>query len=199
MELNNEQVAETLDEIASLFTKLAGSFRAPAGGGKAARNDGKAAGKPAAGKRAPTKVEEGDDEVTVDMVREKLKELTVAKGKDKMVEALESVGAGRLADVDESQYQELIDKAQEMIDAEDEAEDDAPKAKKPAAKKAKKPAVTLDQLTEAAQALMEADKPALVKLVKKYGKVSEADESVYAEYLKAIQDAMPADEDEGLL
>jgi hypothetical protein len=115
-----------------------------------------------------------------------------------MVEALESVGAGKLADVDESQYQELLDKAQELIDEEDEPEEKPKTKAKPAAKKAK--AVTLDELTAAAKELIEADKPAFVKLSKKFGKPSECDEDQYADYLKAIQAAMPeADGDDDLL
>ncbi|UOF78595.1 hypothetical protein [Bacteriophage sp.] len=197
MELNHEQVAETLDEIAGLFLKLSGSFRPRSGGAKGGSADG-AAAKPVRGakpsKPAAKKTEEADEDLSIDTVREKLKELVEAKGKDKMVEALESVGAGKLADVDESQYQELLDKAQELIDEEDEP---AP-TKKPAAKKtAKVKAVTLDELTEAAKALIEADKSAFVKLSKKFGKPSECDEDQYADYLKAIQAAMPDDAEEG--
>ncbi len=199
-ELNHEQVAEVLDEIGALFSKLSGSFRACGGGASGGSVDGKAAkpvraSKPAAGKSKLAAKEEAEDadEVSIDTVREKLKELVEAKGKDKMVEALESVGAGKLADVDESQYQELMDKAQELIDEEDEP---APKAK-PAAKKASKTkAVTLEDLTAAAKELIAADKAAFTKLSKKFGKPSECDEDQYADYLKAIQAAMPDEEAE---
>lgn len=201
MELNHEQVAETLDEIAGLFLKLSGSFRPSGKGSKGASVDGEAA-KPVRGAKSTAKPAakkeeaEQDEDLSIDTVREKLKELVEAKGKDKMVEALESVGAGKLADVDESQYQELMDKAQELIDEEDEPEEKS--AKKPAAKKtAKAKAVTLDDLTEAAKALIEADKPAFVKLSKKFGKPSECDEDQYADYLKAIQAAMPEEAEEG--
>lgn len=202
MELNHEQVAEKLDQISELFMQLAGSFRPRGGSAKGGSVDGAAAkpvraSKPAAGKSKPAPKEEAaDEDLSIDTVREKLKELVEAKGKDKMVEALESVGAGKLADVDESQYQELMDKAQELIDEEDEPEEKP--AKKPAAKKAAKAkAVTLDELTEAAKALIEADKPAFVKLSKKFGKPSECDEDQYADYLKAIQAAMPEEAEEG--
>lgn len=200
MELNHEQVADVLDEISVLFSKLSGSFRGGAASSVGGGANGKAAkpvrgAKPAA-KSAAKKTEE-EDELTIDTVREKLQELVDAKGKDKMVEALESVGAGKLADVDESQYQELMDKAQEFIDAEDEDEEPAKPAKKVAAKKtAKAKAVTLEQLTEAARALIEVDKPAYIKLTKKFGKVSECDEDQYGAFLKAIQDAMPEDGDD---
>jgi hypothetical protein len=201
MELNHEQVAETLDEIAGLFLKLSGSFRPRSVGAKSGSVDGAAAkpvraSKPAKSKPA-AKEEAADEDLSIDTVREKLKELVEAKGKDKMVEALESVGAGKLADVDESQYQELLDKAQELIDEEDEPEEKSKTKEKPAAKKAK--AVTLDELTEAAKALIEADKPAFVKLSKKFGKPSECDEDQYADYLKAIQAAMPDEGDDDLL
>lgn len=191
-DLNHEEVADILDEIGVLFTKLSGTFRPGAGGKSSGSGDGKAGKKPAG--KSPAKVEAGAEEgdVTIDDVRVKLKELAASKGKEKMVEALESVGAGALADVDESQYGELVEKAQELIDEEDEAP-----AKKPA-KKAATPKVTKKQLMDAAAALQEADKPALVKLVKKFGKPSEADADVYAEYLEAIQAAMP-EEDSDLL
>jgi len=200
-ELNYASVADTLDEISALFSKLSGSFRVGASsavGGvgdgaatKSVRTSKSAAGKP---KPAPKEEETSDEELSIDAVREKLKELVEAKGKDKMVEALESVGAGKLADVDESQYQELVDAAQAMIDEEDESEEKP--AKKPAAKKAAKTkAITLDELTAAAKELIEADKAAFVKLSKKFGKPSEADEDTYADYLKAIQAAMPEAEE----
>lgn len=209
MELNHEQVAEKLDQISELFMQLAGSFRPRGGSAKGGSVDGAAekpvrASKPAAGKSKPAakKAEaEADEELSIDAVREKLKELVEAKGKDKMVEALESVGAGKLADVDESQYQELVDKAQELIDEEDEPEEKPAKKDAPA-KKGKAKAVTLDELTAAAKVLIEADKAAFVKLSKKFGKPSECDEDQYADYLKAIQEAMPEEgdgEDDDLL
>ena len=203
MELNHEQVAEKLDQISELFMQLAGSFRPRGSSAKGGSVDGAAAkpvraSKPAAGKSKPAPKEEAEEgeELSIDTVREKLKELVEAKGKEKMVEALESVGAGKLADVDESQYQELMDAAQAMIDEEDEPEE-KPAKKAPAKKTAgKTKAVTLEQLTAAAKELIEADKAAFVKLSKKFGKPSEADEDTYADYLKAIQAAMPEEEAE---
>lgn len=203
IEVDHAKVADILDEIVVLFSSLSASFRNGAASEVGGVGNGKAAkpvraSKPAAGKSKPAPKEEAEEgeELSIDTVREKLKELVEAKGKDKMVEALESVGAGKLADVDESQYQELVDKAQELIDEEDEPEE------KPAAKKtAKAKAVTLDELTAAAKELIEADKAAFVKLSKKFGKPSEADEDTYADYLKAIQAAMPEEggEDDDLL
>jgi hypothetical protein len=158
-----------------------------------------AAGKP---KSAPKEEAETDTDLSIDTVREKLKELVEAKGKDKMVEALESVGAGKLADVDESQYQELVDKAQELIDEDDEPEEKPAKKTAPAKKASKAKAVTLGELTAAAKELIAADKAAFTKLAKKFGKPSECDEDQYADYLKAIQEAMPeedGDEEDDLL
>lgn len=195
-ELNYKKLAEQFDELAEQMSAIAGTFRNAGGAVKDSGDDGKAASKPAARKGKTTKVEadDGADDLSIDTVREKLKELVDAKGKDKMVEALESVGAGKLADVDQSQYQELIDKAQELID-----EEDAP-AKKPAAKKpatkGKKTGPTLDEVKEAAQTLIDADRAAYVKLTKKLGKPTEMDESDYAAAIEAYKDAMPEESDD---
>jgi len=188
-ELNLKKLADQFDELAQQLIAISGTFRNAGGAGKPASDDGKAASKPAARKGKAAAVEAEDEGVDIDTVRAKLKELVEAKGKDKMVEALESVGAGKLADVDESQYQELMDKAQEMIDEEEEA--------KPAAKKAKgktKKGPTLDEVKEAAQALIDADKPAYLKLAKKLGKPTEMDEGDYAAAIEAYTEAMPSDE-----
>lgn len=201
MELNNAQVAETLDEIAALFSKLSGTFRAAGDGGDGEGNERPAAGrgKPAAkstGKTKPAAKEEAATELTEDDVREALKELVAEKGKDTMIKALESVGASKLAEVDESQYQELMGKVAELKAEEDPAPTPAKAKGKPA--KAKK-GPTLEELTEAAKALIDADKPAYLKIVKKFGKPSEVDADQYAPMLEAIQAAMPDDSDEGLL
>jgi hypothetical protein len=199
MTLNHKKVAEQLDAISEAFMALAGTFRSGGGAGADSGVDGaaekpvRAGSKPAASKSKPAveKTEAADEGsgLTIDEVREKLKELVEAKGKGKMVDALESVGAGKLADVDESQYQELADKAQELIDEEDEP---APKtkqaSKKPAAKKA---GPTLDEVNEAAKALIAADKPAYLKLSKKLGKPSEMDEADYVDAIAAYEAAMP--------
>lgn len=189
-ELNLKKLADQFDELAATLTAISGTFRTGAGGSKGAGVDGKTAGRTPAGKAKAAKVEEGsDEELTIDAVRAKLKELVEAKGKDKMVEALESVGAGKLADVDESQYQELVDTAQGIID---EEEDEAP-TKKPAAKKTAKAkkGPSLEDVNTAAKALIEADKPAYMKLTKKLGKPSEMDESDYAAAIEAYEGAMP--------
>lgn len=199
MSINSKKVAEQLDAISEAFMALASTFRS--GGSDTADTDGdepaakpvrgaKSTPKPAA-KPAAKKAQAEQDELSIDDVRTKLKELVEAKGKEKMVEALESVGAGKLADVDESQYQELVDKAQEFIEEEEEEEEDEP-APKPAAKgKAKKAGPTLDDVNEAAKALIAADKPAYLKLSKKLGKPSEMEEDDYAAAIDAYEQAMP--------
>lgn len=203
MPLNHKQAADLFDEIAGLYLKLAGTFRASSGAGGDPDVDGKAGSKPAAksaGKSTakPSTKEADPPELTEDDVREKLKELAGSKGKEKMVEALASVGAAKLADVDESQYHELVAKVDELLAEEDDEPTTKPPAKKAAAKKKAGP--TLDQVTEAAKALIDADKPAYLKISKKLGKPSEMDESAYAEAIAAYEAAMPAnDDDDGLL
>lgn len=197
MSLNHKRVAEQLDAISEAFLALSGTFRNSSDSDAEAEGDepaakpvrgAKSASKPAA-KPAAKKAQAEQDELTIDDVRTKLKELVEAKGKEKMVEALESVGAGKLADVDESQYQELVSKAQEFIDEEDEP------TPKPAAKKGKKAGPTLDDVNEAAKALIAADKPAYLKLSKKLGKPSEMEEDDYAAAIAAYEQAMPEDAD----
>lgn len=192
--MNHKKIAETLDAISELFTQLSGTFRS-AGSDTADSGGDEPAAKPVRGpkstpkpatKAAAKKAE--PEELSTDEVRAKLKELVEVKGKEKMVEALESVGAGKLADVDESQYQELVEKAQEFIDEEDEP---APKAKSAVKGKAKKAGPTLDDVNEAAKALIEADKPAYLKLSKKLGKPSEMEEDDYAAAITAYEQAMP--------
>lgn len=194
--LNNAAIAAALSLIAEQFEVIAGSFRSGGSDSSGAGVNGGAGGKK---RGAPAKKVVAADDVDYDELRDqtraKLQELLEAKGKEVMVSALESVGAGKLADVDDTQLQELHDKAQELIDAEEE-EAPAP-AKKPRGKKAAAPAVTLEQLQEAARALIEADKAAYVKLTKKHGKPSEMDESGYAAALAAYQEAMPPEEEAG--
>ena len=196
MSINSKKVAEQLDIISEAFMALAGTFRSSGSADQADDGDepaakpvrgSKSTPKPAA-KPAAKKAQAEQDDLSIDDVRTKLKELVEAKGKEKMVEALESVGAGKLADVDESQYQELVDKAQEFIDEEDEP---APKAKPAAKGKAKKAGPTLDDVNEAAKALIAADKPAYLKLSKKLGKPSEMEEDDYAAAIAAYEQAMP--------
>lgn len=196
-ELNLKQAAEQMEEAGNALLALSVTFRDAAGGGKASAGNGKAGSKPAA-KPAPAKKGKAaeETELTIDEVREKLRELVDAKGKEKMVEALESVGAGKLSDVDESQYQELMDKAQELIEAEEEAEDPKP-AKKGKGKPAAKKGPDEDDVKAKAQELVDADKKAeLVKALKQFKakKVSDLAEEDYEAFIEAADEAL-ADDD----
>lgn len=194
--MDAKKVAEQFDIISEACGVLANLFRNGGSGAGSGSVDGKAAkqvrGKPA----APTE----DDAPDVDTVREALKELMELRGKEVMVQALESVGAGKLADVDESQYQELIDKVNEL--KEEPADPPEPTTvTKPGRTrgKGKKAGPTLEQVQEAAKALIDADKPAYLKLTKKLGKPSEMEEGDYATAIEAYEGAMPADGDDDLL
>lgn len=196
-----KKLADQFDELAASLTAIGGTFRDAAGSGGDKAGNGKPAGtKSRAGSPAP--VETGaDDEVTEDSLRDDLRALADAKGKDVMLEALEHVGAAKLSDVDESQYADLKEKIDELAAAEEAEPEPAKKAPaKKTAKKTAKKAVTLEELQEAAKELIDADKPEFLKLSKKFGKPSECDEGTYAEYLEAIKGAMPAtDGDDELL
>lgn len=191
MNIDSKKIALQLDIISGAFMVLAATFRSGGGEAEDSSGDGPAE-KPVRGTKpaAKKKEEVEEQELTIDDVRTKLKELVESKGKDKMVEALESVGAGKLADVDESQYLELVGKAQEFIDEEYE-----PVAEKKASKsRAKKAGPTLDDVNEAAKALIAADKPAFLKITKKLGKPSEMDEDGYAAAIAAYEQAMPEED-----
>lgn len=202
MELDPKKVAEQLDDIAAAFSALALTFRTAGDGEPAASGKPKAGGKPAAKSSAKVAAGAAEEpaELTEDDVREALKELVAAKGKDVMVSALESVGAAKLGDVDESQYTELMGKIAELTEA-PEPEPEPVKKGKPAAKKAavKKAGPTLEQVTEAASALIDADKPAYLKLMKKLGKPSDMAEDDYAAAIAAYEAAMPEADDAALL
>lgn len=194
--MNHKLIADQLDNAADALHAVADCFREQSGDGADSAADAAPAKpvskpKPAATvKPAAKKAAAEEPEVTIDDMREKLKELIAAKGKEKMVEALATVGAGKLADVDESQYSELMATVDTMIADEGEAEVPVP------AKKTKTPAVTLEQVSDAAKALIAADKPAYLALAKKLGKPSEMDAKGYAAALTAFQDAMPADDED---
>ena len=203
-DLNHATIAAALAIIAEQFTVLEGAFRASAAGGKGAAVDGKAAGsKVRAGSKAP--VEEGDD-VTEDAVREALKELSAAKGKEVMVATLAKFGAGKLSEVDESSYGELM---QAIKDAQEEEEEQPAAKKATAAKKtaAKKPAakaepeVDIDDLTEKFKALVEHDKASAKAVLKKAGlaKLSDLDTDdadAVKELYDAIVEALPEEDDD---
>lgn len=200
-DLNLTKLVEQFEQLSDVMLAISATFRIAGDAGRDSAVDEKPA-KPSKATKARSKVEAGakesGEELTIDDVRAKLKDLIGAKGKDKMVEVLGVVGADKLSDVDESQYQELFDLTQKAIDAEEEEE--ATASKKPASKKAKaKKGPTLEEVTTAAKALIEMDKPAYMKLTKKLGKPSDMDESDYAAAITAYEEAMPeadADADE---
>jgi hypothetical protein len=200
--MNHKKIAELFSTIAEACEALSATFSSGGSGDEHSAPDGKTA-KPVRGSRtaapAKGKPKAEESELTEDDVRDALRELVELRGKEVMVSALASVGAGKLADVDESQYQELVDKVNELKESEPEEAPAPAKGKgKPAAKKAKGP--TLEDVMEAAKALIEADKPAFVKLSKKLGKPSEMEEDDYAAAIAAYEAAMPAaDEEDDLL
>lgn len=204
-ELNLESLAEQFDELAQVCIAIGGTFRAAAGGGadsgdepapgkRGAAGSGKGLAKKAGGKAKPAAE---DDALDLDTVRAKLKELAEAKGTEKMVEALEHVGAAKLGEVDEEQYQELFDKAEELLAEEDEPEEEdeppAKPAKKTAAKKAtkKKAGPTLEDVQAAADALEEADAKAFKRVARKVGDHDDLDEDAYQDAIDQYEAAMP--------
>jgi len=205
-DLNLESLAAQFDELAQVCIAIGGTFRLAAGADSAPAGDAKAGAKSV--KRKPVAASSSESvELDLDTVREKLKELVEAKGRDAMVAALEHVGAGKLAEVDSEQYQELFDKAQEMIDAEDsddaDDEDEEPPAKPakktaaakkaaPAKKVAKKKAgPTLEDVQAAAEALEEADPKAFKKVSRAVGDLDDLDEGDYQDAIDQFEAAMP--------
>lgn len=206
-DINNAQVAETLDEISELMSKLAGHFRSSSSGSSGAAVDGTAkkavrgaaASKPAAGK-AKAKAAEPDEELTIEEVREALKELVELRGKEVMVQALESVGAGKLADVDESQYAELMVEVERLKEEEpEEAPEPAKKTRTRSKAKAKGP--TMEDLVEKFKELIESDRAAAKAVVKELGvtKISEVDDDDIADAMTAVEAALAGDGDDDLL
>jgi len=164
--MDYEKAAEVCDDIAAAYGKLANIFRSASGEGA----DGDAEASPASAKRTskraaaadtkPTskkKAAAAEEDLTIDDVRVVLKELVDTKGKDVMVQALESVGAGKLADVDESQYGELVEEAKRLMDEEEPDEAPAPKTRSRSKAKAKK-GPTADDVMEKYKELLEADR-----------------------------------------
>jgi ATP phosphoribosyltransferase len=196
MSQDNKAIAEKLNEIGEAFMALSTLFLV--GGDKAdtPARTAKAAAKSSA-KSKP--VSEPTDEPTEDDVRTALKALMDKHGKDKMIEALGTVGAAKLVDVDESQYTELLETVQGLMDAETEA----PEVKKPAAKKTAKAkkGPTIDDVTTKLKELIEADRAVAKSVLKNLGvaKASELDEDQYADALEAIEAALAEDGDDNLI
>ena len=113
MSLDHEKLADLFDAMGSLFARAAHEFRqtAPAEPEAPAPAPAPKTRKPkATAESAPAPVSVPDSEaaeLTIDDMRTALKGLMETHGKEVMANALKAVGAGRLADVDPSQYQEL--------------------------------------------------------------------------------------------
>jgi len=212
--LNVAKLAEQFDQLAELMLAISGTFRGGASDSDEAAGDAKPsrkvraaapaddepAEKPARRSRKPAAVEEGaEDTHTEDQVRAALKELASVKGKDAMAEALASVGAGRLPDVDENDYGVLMKAVKEAMEAEEEEE--KPAAKSKAKPKAKVKEIDFDDVKEKFTQLVETDKAAAKKVLKAAGvaKLSEVDTDdadAVAELAKAIDEALEnADDD----
>lgn len=211
MSLNTKLLAKQFDELSELIMAISGTFRdAGSAGGTEGDDDTPAkpvrgAGKSAAAKPAAKKASKAA-ELTEDDMREALEALSDAKGKDALVATLCFMGAGKFSEVDEGDWPELKAKVDELMAADDDLGDDdtdkTPKAKKaaakPAAKKAaaKKKALSLeDDVQPKFAELVEADRSAAVKLLKKHGaaKLSELDEDTFADFLADVEEALEAD------
>lgn len=207
--MDYEKAAEACDDIAAAYGKLANIFRAatdtvaPAKRTRGAKgnerdddNDDKPAKRGTA--KGKTKAAEQDEDLTIDDVREVLRELVDAKGKEKLAEALASVGAGKLADVDESQYGELVEEAKRMITEEEPEE--APAAKKRTREPAKK-GPTAEDLLEKFKELIAADKTKAKAVLKDLGvsKISEVDDDDVADAMEAVEAALAEGDDDDML
>ena len=188
MSQDNKAIAAQLEVIAEAFMALSTMFLA--GGDKADKATGaaKASAKPAA-KSKP--VSEPITEVSEDDVRTALKGLMEKHGKAKMVEALGTVGAAKLGDVDESQYGELLETVNGLMADEPEAAE--PEEKPAKAKRApKKKGPTAEDVLAKFKELIEADKALAKAVLTKLGvaKVGELDEEQYQEAIDAAQAAI---------
>lgn len=196
-----KKLADQFDALSAQLTAISGTFRSGAGSAEDEVGDaapakpvrGKAA-KPAATPAAKSKAAE--EAITEDEVRTALKELAATKGKDKMADALAEVGAGRLPDVDESDYPALMAKIKELVE-----EDDAPAAKPAKAAKAKKVAITYEAVEAKFRELVAADKKAAKGVLSEAGlaklsEVDQDDEGALADLNNAITKALEGEDDD---
>lgn len=208
MELNHKAIAEHLDTVAEAMTGLAGYFRNAATGGASGGVDGTAkkrtgsaaaSTKTAGAAKGKAKADAEDQDLTIDEVREGLKELVEVRGKEVMVQALESVGAGKLADVDESQYGELMEEVARLKD--EEPEEAAPAKKTRTRSKAKAKGPTADDLLEKFKELIEADRAAAKAVLKELGvaKISEVEDDDIVDAMGAVEAALAGEGDDDLL
>jgi hypothetical protein len=196
MSQDNKAIAEQFSIIGEAFIALSAMFLD--GGDKAAKATGtaKTATKSTAKSKSVSKP--ADDEHSEDDVRTALKGLMEKHGKDKMVEALELVGAGKLADVDDSQYGELMGIIEGFMEEEPEAPEPTGKGKTAAKKVAKKKGPTVDDVTAKFKELIAADKALAKSVLKELGvaKVSDLDEDQYQEAIDAVTTALEGADDD---
>jgi hypothetical protein len=204
MNINTEKLAEQFDELSALLSAIAGTFRDGGSDSSSAKGNGKTAkpvrdqdAAPAKGKSKAKAPKEDESELTIDDVREALKELVDVRGKEVMVQALESVGAGKLADVDESQYHELM---AEVARLKEEEAEEAPEPKKTAKgkAKAKKAGPTAEDLLEKFKELVAADRKKAKAVLADLGveKISEVEEDDIQAAMDATVAALEGDEDD---
>lgn len=194
MSQDNKAIAEQFSIIGEAFIALSAMFLD--GGDKAAKATGTAKTAAKATAKSKSVSKPADDEHTEDDVRTALKGLMEKHGKDKMVEALELVGAGKLADVDDSQYGELMGIVEGFMEEEPEAPE--PKGKPAAKRAAKKKGPTVDDVTAKFKELIAADKALAKSVLKELGvaKVSDLDEDQYQEAIDAVTNALEGADDD---
>jgi hypothetical protein len=209
VDLDHKKIADIFMDLSVLYSTLSATFR----GGSASEVDSGGDGevekpvrgrKPAAGSstKSSKPVKGGaaeTPEITEDSLRAALSELGASRGKAAVTKALATVGAGRLPDVDEDDYQALHEAIQKLSE---EEEDEAPAKKTPAKKTAAKkaPVPDIDELTESFKKLIDADKPAAKKILKDAGlakltEIDTDDDDAMREMAEAIEAAMPEDDD----
>lgn len=198
MSQDNKAIAEKYQQIGEAFIELSALFLA---GGNTKGEDAGDEKAPAKSTRKPKSVPKPDADVehSEDDVRTALKGLMEKHGKDKMIEALGTVGADKLANVDDSQYAELMATVEEMMAAKEEAPEPA-KGKAAAKKTTKKKGPTLDEVTEKFKELIGTDKALAKSVLKELGvaKVSELDEDQYQDAIDAAQAAIDGADDDML-
>lgn len=189
--MQTEKIIAALDAIAGAVAELSAMFssgpvQAPNPEVNAAPAKPSRVAKPAA--KAAKVFKPEAPEVTIDEVREKMKELIAACGADSLVDVLAAAGAAKLSDVDTSEYGALLSAAQVMID--ESGQDTLTKPTKKVAVKGP----TLEDVKAMAGKLIEADKPAYLKVMAQIGKPSDMEPSGYASAIQEYEAAMPSDD-----
>lgn len=190
--LNMAKLAEQFDALAEAVTAISGTFRAATASGEGAAGNGKAA-EPVRTRRKSKPAPAAEEETyTEDEVRTALKELAQTHGKDKMAEALASVGAGRLPDVDESQYAELMAWITAAAAEEGEEEEEEEETAKTRRRSKKTPALDPAAVKKAFSALVKADRAAAKRILKEVGAERFGDIEDDPEALQTVNDAVQA-------